>query len=115
VCSGLKDRWRWAAVMLALAALTKEMTLAVAAGIGLAYLFQRSWMKLFAFSVIVLLPFVIWRLCCQWFGQPGIGSGGALAHLNGAAAWPVVLAFLAYSTAAAMMIRYCHPAVISPG
>jgi hypothetical protein len=76
----LKDRWRWAAVALAMAALTKEMTLAVAAGIGLVYLFQRQWPKLMGFSAIVLLPFVMWQVVLwQWFGQAGIGSGGALA------------------------------------
>ena len=80
VLLALKDRWRWAAVMLALAVLTKEMTLAVAAGIGLVYLFQRKWTRLFAFSATVLLPFAIWQLVLwRWFGQPGIGSGGALA------------------------------------
>jgi len=80
VLLALKDRWRWAAVMLALAALTKEMTLAVAAGVGLVYLFQRQWPKLLAFGAIVLLPFAIWQMVLwQWFGQPGLGSGGALA------------------------------------
>jgi hypothetical protein len=122
VLLALKDRWRWAAVMLALAALTKEMTLAVAAGIALVYLFQRSWMKLFAFSVIVLLPFVIWQIVLwQWFGQPGIGSGGALATpfemvpLRGL--WS--LAFLdmrVFLLLAAMMIPLAViPAVISLG
>lgn len=80
VLLALKDRWRWAAVMLALAALTKEMTLAVAAGLGLVYLYQRQWVKLLAFSAMVLVPFAIWQLVLwQWFGQPGVGSGGALA------------------------------------
>ncbi len=32
------------------------------------------------FSAIVLLPFAIWQIVLwQWFGQLGIGSGGALA------------------------------------
>jgi hypothetical protein len=80
VLLALKDRWRWAAVMLAFAALTKEMTLVVAAGIALVYLYQRQWPRLLAFSAIVLLPFAIWQMILwQWFGQPGIGSGGALA------------------------------------
>jgi len=80
VLLALKDRWRWAAVILAVAALTKEMTLAVAAGIAFVYLFQRRWPRVVAFSAIVLLPFAIWQIVLwQWFGQPGIGSGGALA------------------------------------
>ncbi len=76
----LKDRWQWAAVVLASAALTKEMTLAAAAAIGLTYVFQREWRRLLGFSAIVLLPFAMWQLVLwQWFGQPGIGSGGAMA------------------------------------
>ena len=80
VLLALKDRWRWAAVVFAIAALTKEMTLAFAAAIGAVYLVQREWRKLIGFSVIVLAPFAIWQLVLwQWFGQFGIGSGGALA------------------------------------
>ena len=80
VLLALKDRWRWAAVVLALAALTKEMTLAVAAGIGLVYLFQRQWHRSIVFGASVLLPFAIWQIALwRWFGQLGIGSGGALA------------------------------------
>ncbi len=80
VLLALKDRWRSAAILLALAALTKEMTLAVAAGIGLVYLFRRQWPRLLVFGAIVLLPFVAWQMVLwRWFGQPGIGSGGALA------------------------------------
>ncbi len=76
----LKDRWRGAAVLLALAALTKEMTLLFAAGIGFVYLAQRAWRKALTFSAIVLLPFAVWQVVLwQWFGQPGLGSGGALA------------------------------------
>jgi hypothetical protein len=76
----LNNRWGWAAVLFAFAALTKEMTLAFAAGIGLVYLSQRDWRKLIGLSAIVLLPFMIWQIVLwQRFGQPGIGSGGALA------------------------------------
>ena len=54
--------------------------LAVAAGIGLVYVYQRQWTRLLAFSAIVLVPFAIWQIVLwQWFGQPGIGSGGDLA------------------------------------
>jgi hypothetical protein len=80
VLLALKDRWRWAAIAFAIAALTKEMTLAFAAAVGVVYLVQRDWRKLIGFSVIVLAPFAIWQIVLwQWFGQPGIGSGGALA------------------------------------
>jgi len=80
VLLALKDRWRWAAVVLAVAALTKETTLAFAAAIGVVYLFQREWRKVSGFSAIVLTPFAIWQFVLwQWFGQFGVGSGGALA------------------------------------
>ncbi len=80
VLLALKDRWRWAAVALALAALTKEVTLAAAAGIAVVYLAQRRWSRSLAFSAIVLLPFALWQVVLWWwFGQFGIGSGGALA------------------------------------
>jgi hypothetical protein len=80
VLLALKDRWRWAAIAFAIAALTKEMTLAFAAAIGVVYLVRRDWRKLIGFSTIVLAPFAIWQLVLwQWFGQVGIGSGGALA------------------------------------
>ncbi len=80
VLLALKDRWRWAAAVLALAALTKEMTLAAAAGICVVYLFRRQWPRLLIFSTIVLLPFAVWQIVLwQWFGQLGLGSGGALA------------------------------------
>jgi len=80
VLLALKDRWRWAAVALAVAALTKETTLAFAAAIGAVYLFQREWRKVIGFSAIVLAPFAIWQfMLWRWFGQVGVGSGGALA------------------------------------
>ncbi len=80
VLLALKDRWRGAAIVLAVAALTKEMTLAFAAAIGFMYLYRREWRKLIGFSAIVLAPFVIWQIVLwRWFGQLGIGSGGALA------------------------------------
>ncbi len=76
----LQDRWQAAAVLFAVAALTKETTLLCAAGIGLVYLAQRAWPKLIGFSASVLLPFLLWQVVLwRWFGQPGIGSGGALA------------------------------------
>src|SRR5512139_734947 len=62
VLLALKERWQWAAVVLAVAALTKEMTLAVAAGIGLVYLFRHQWQRSLVFGSGVLLPFVIWQV-----------------------------------------------------
>ena len=67
VLLALKDRWRWAALVLAAAALTKEMTLACAAAIGAVYVFQREWRKVIGFSAIVLTPF-------EWVPLRGLWS-----------------------------------------
>jgi hypothetical protein len=76
----LKNRSTAAAIALALAALTKEMTLMFAAGAVLTYLAQRDWQRAIKLGVIVATPFVIWQLILHgWFGQIGVGSGGALA------------------------------------
>jgi hypothetical protein len=80
VLLALKERWRSAAVLFAVAALTKEMTLAFPAAIGLVYVWRREWSRALAFSAMVLLPFTLWQLVLwQWFGQPGLGSGGDMA------------------------------------
>ncbi|CAG0978337.1 hypothetical protein ANRL2_02237 [Anaerolineae bacterium] len=76
----LKNRSTAAAIALALAALTKEMTLMFAAGVVLTYLAQRDWRNAIKVSVIAATPFAIWQLILYgWFGQFGVGSGGALA------------------------------------
>ncbi|MBI5565470.1 MAG: hypothetical protein HY870_11265 [Chloroflexi bacterium] len=76
----LKNRSTAAAVAFALAALTKEMTLMFAAGAVLTYLAQRDGRNSLKVSIIAVTPFVIWQLILYgWFGQFGVGSGGALA------------------------------------
>lgn len=76
----LKDRRRTAAALLALAALTKETTLLLAAGVLLAYAARREWRDVFGAGIIIGGPFAAWQLILLWwFGQPGVGSGGALA------------------------------------
>lgn len=76
----LKNRSGRAALALALAALTKETTLMFAAGAMLAYAAQREGWRAIKLGVVVVTPFVIWQLILRgWFGQFGVGSGGALA------------------------------------
>lgn len=76
----LKDRSRWAAIVFAVAALTKETTLLFAGGAALIYLIERHWRKLIELLLISIVPFAIWQLILlNRFGQFGIGSGGALA------------------------------------
>ena len=117
VLLALQERWRSAAVVFAIAALTKEMTLAFAVAIGLVYLWRREWGKALAFGAIVLLPFLAWQaVLWRWLGQPGLGSGGDLATafeivpLRGlwSIAWVDVRVF---ALLAAMMI----PLAVIPG
>ena len=76
----LKNRSNAAAMAFALAALTKETTLMFAAGAVLALAAQRDWRQAIKVSVIAVTPFVIWQVILHgWFGQFGVGSGGALA------------------------------------
>ena len=76
----LKNRSGAAAIALALAALTKETTLMFAAGAILAYAARREGRRAIQLGVVVVTPFVIWQLILRgWFGQFGVGSGGALA------------------------------------
>jgi hypothetical protein len=76
----LKNRSIAAATMFALAALTKETTLMFAAAAMLASAAQRDWRRAFQLGVIAVTPFVIWQVILHsWFGQFGVGSGGALA------------------------------------
>jgi hypothetical protein len=76
----LKNRSNAAAMAFAVAALTKETTLMFAAGTVLALAAQRDWRRAITVSVIAVVPFVIWQAILRgWFGQFGVGSGGALA------------------------------------
>lgn len=76
----LKERSNAAVIAFALAALTKETTLMFAAGAILTYAVQRNWWRAIKLGVVVVTPFVIWQLILRgWFGQFGVGSGGALA------------------------------------
>jgi hypothetical protein len=77
-----RGRWRGAAVLLALAALTKETTLLVAAGFFLSLTLSRRWRDLIEWAVIVGAPFAAWQVILRaWLGAWGVGSGGALATL----------------------------------
>jgi hypothetical protein len=71
---------RVAAVLLALAALTKETTLLVAAGFLLSFALSRRWRDLIEWAVIIGAPFAAWQVILRiWLGAWGIGSGGAMA------------------------------------
>jgi hypothetical protein len=86
VWSARRGRCLLTGVLLALAALTKETTLLLAAGIVAAHLAQQAAHRAAtsvrcapAIAVIAVAPFAIWQFVLRvQFGQFGIGSGGAL-------------------------------------
>ncbi len=74
-----RGRGRGAAALLALAALTKETTLLVAAGFLLSFTLSRRWRELIEWGLIVGLPFALLQVFLRvWLGAWGVGSGGAL-------------------------------------
>ncbi len=79
ILAGQRGQLTGQAILLALAALTKETTLAFVAGYALYYSLERRWWDAarIAFTVV---PFAAWQIVLAIvLGQPGIGSGGALA------------------------------------
>ena len=75
-----RERPLLSAVLFALAALTKETALVVAAGYGLYLLANRHWRDAVLFGVIALAPFIVWQIVLYThLGAFGVGSGGALA------------------------------------
>jgi hypothetical protein len=75
-----RGRTRSAAGLLALAALTKETTLLLAAGFWLSCVLSRRWRDLIEWTIIVGVPFAALQVFLRaWLGAWGIGSGGALA------------------------------------
>jgi len=79
VLSYERGRARGAAGWLALAALTKETTLLVAAGFLLSFALSRRWRDLVEWAVIVGAPFAALQVFLRvWLGAWGVGSGGAM-------------------------------------
>jgi len=71
---------RGTAVWLALAALTKETTLLVAAGFFLSWALSRRWRDLIGWAIIIGLPFAALQVFLRvWLGEWGVGSGGYMA------------------------------------
>lgn len=71
--------WRSAAGF-ALAALAKEVTLVLTAGLVLHLLFQSRWWKAVKWGAVATLPFALWQGFLRlWLGTWGLRSGGALA------------------------------------
>lgn len=75
-----KDKWQWSAVIFALSAFAKEVTLIFVAGYMLYLFTQKEWKRGILFGLIAGIPFAIWQLILfNTFGAFGIGSGGHLA------------------------------------
>jgi hypothetical protein len=68
------------ALLLTLAALTKETALIVVAGLLLYLALERRWGEAVKIGLIVGVPFAVWQgVLWAWLGAPGIGAGGAMA------------------------------------
>lgn len=80
VALAFAERPLWSATLFALAALAKETTLMMAAGIGLWLLWRRQWFQAIVFGLVALVPFVGWQvILARQLGSAGVGSGGAMA------------------------------------
>jgi hypothetical protein len=67
-------------ILLVLAALAKEATLVVAAGLFLYLVLERRWREATVLSLAVGVPFAVWQgALWLWLGSPGVGAGGAMA------------------------------------
>jgi hypothetical protein len=79
--------WAWererrggSAALLALAVLAKETALVAAAGLVLHLMLERRWRTAAWVAATVGAPFIVWQgVLWGWLGQPGAGSGGAMA------------------------------------
>jgi len=75
-----RDKKAWSAGLFSLAVLAKETALIVVAGLLLSLLLEKRWGESFRLGIAVAIPFVGWQgVLWAWLGQPGIGSGGAMA------------------------------------
>ncbi len=80
ILAGQRNHLTWQTVWLALAALAKETTLFFVAGYLVYYVLEWRWRDLIRLALIGLAPFVLWQaILTLWLGQPGLGSGGAMA------------------------------------
>jgi len=75
-----RERWGVSVALLALAALTRETALIATAGFLVYLVLNRHWRQAVMAAAVVGVPFVAWQgVLWVWLGQPGVGSGGAMA------------------------------------
>jgi hypothetical protein len=75
-----RNRFKWAGFLLALAILTRELTILFAAACAISILIRGEKIKGILWGAAVVLPFAIWQVYLRvWLGAWGLGSGGAMA------------------------------------
>lgn len=78
--AGVRRRLPLSWGLYALALFSREVTLTFVVAQLLAELFQRRWRQVAGLAIFAILPFALFQLwLLQVFGQPGLGSGGAMA------------------------------------
>jgi hypothetical protein len=67
-------------ILFGLALFAKEVTILFVAAAGLSALINRRWKEILGLTIFAILPFAVFQVWLwQIFGDPGIGSGGAMA------------------------------------
>jgi hypothetical protein len=80
ILAAARQRLVVSAVLLALAAFTKETTLFFVAGYLAYFALSRRWRDAIRLGLLAGVPFAAWQLILWgWLGQSGIGSGGLRA------------------------------------
>jgi hypothetical protein len=80
ILAAARQRLTLSAVLLALAAFTKETTLFFVAGYLAYFAFSGRWRDVIRLGFVAGVPFAAWQLILWgWLGQSGIGSGGLRA------------------------------------
>jgi hypothetical protein len=75
-----KQRWTLHALLLSLAAFSKETTLIFTAAYVALFVLERRWRDAVRLVIIAVIPFAVWQVVLRaWFGTFGVGSGGAMA------------------------------------
>jgi len=86
VCASLllldEDHFTWAALLMGLAALSRETAILFPAGYVGSFLFHRQWKEVLRFTTLSILPLVAWLVTLKLiFGQTGITFAPPFEHL----------------------------------
>ncbi|GCE11831.1 AZOBR_p60025 family cell surface glycopolymer formation protein [Tengunoibacter tsumagoiensis] len=86
ICAGVwlldEERFMWAAVMMGLAALTRETAILFPAGYLFGFVLQRQWRKALLFCAAGILPLCVWLgLLYLFFGRTGLTFSPPFEHL----------------------------------